>query len=694
MSQVETIPLKVLIVDDAPTDRIAFRRYLTRGTSQPCEIIEASTGQQARQHLEQHGIDCVLLDFDLPDCDGLSLVRSLVATHGANAFGIVMLTSATNIEVAVEALQCGAHDFLPKNGATAIGLRRAVENAVEKAHFQRELVTQRQALAEKNHELEVQVGRLQQEAADRRRAEDLLRDSEQQLRLVTDHAAVLLAHCDKDGRYKFVNRPYAERFGLTPAQIIGKHIAEVVGDRAYAAIDAHVAAALLGKQVEFEVEMPYDLLGSRWMHVVYAPESLPSGEVVGFVGVMTDTTQRKRAEQDLESARDEALAASRAKDDFLAALSHELRTPLNPVLLLSSAAATDTTFPQEVRTIFETIHKNVDLEARLIDDLLNITRISRGKMALDQHPVDVHSALKDAIANVGADVAQKHLSLRFRFSAQESVVTGDAVRLQQIFWNVLKNAVKFTPEGGAITIHTTNPAGKQAVEITVADTGIGMTQEELARVFDAFTQGEHAGEGGSHRFGGLGLGLAISYMLVESHAGSIRAYSRGRGQGSTFTIHLPLGVVGTDEPVTDQGMDAVTQRNIPRPSRAVQPDPAKTHILLVEDHEPTRAALSQLLSRRRYQVTAVGSAGEALAAATERPFDLLISDIGLPDGSGYDLMEALSKAAPVKGIALTGYGMERDITRSQEAGFKTHLTKPIRMELLERAIAETLLATN
>lgn len=687
MPRVVNTPLQVLIVDDAPTDRIAFRRYLTRGTNEPCEVSEVATGHQAREHLGQSRPDCILLDFDLPDCDGLSLVRSLVATHGTNAFGIVMLTSATNIEVAVEALQIGAHDFLPKNGATAIGLRRAVANAVEKAQFQRELEMQRQALAEKNRELEVQVGRLEQEAAERRRAEALLRESEQQLRLVADHAAVLLVHCDKECRFKFVNRSYGERFGLAPKEILGKRIVDILGEKAYAVIEDYVASVLRGKKVEFEVEMPYDALGRRWMHVVYAPEALPSGEVVGFVGVMTDTTQRKRAEQDLESARDEALAASRAKDDFLAALSHELRTPLNPVLLLSSAAATDTTFPEEVRTIFETIHKNVDLEARLIDDLLNLTRISRGKMALEQHPVDVHSPLKDAIANVGADVAQKHLSLRFRFSARHSTVTGDAVRLQQVFWNVVKNAVKFTAEGGSITINTANPPDSDDVEITVADTGIGMTPEELARVFDAFAQGEHAGDGGSHRFGGLGLGLAISHMLVESHAGSIRAFSRGRGQGSTFVILLPLAVERLEE-------EPVTQRRIVRPSSLGQREASQTHILLVEDHEPTRAALSQLLIRRHYQVTAVGSAGEARAAAAERPFDLLISDIGLPDGSGYDLMAALSEAGPVKGIALTGYGMERDISRSQEAGFKTHLTKPIRMELLERAISETLFAAS
>ncbi|MGV3663965.1 MAG: response regulator [Prosthecobacter sp.] len=676
-------PVRVLIVDDSPTDRMAFKRHLIRGTPDPCEVAETSTAREAMEHLAQHPVDCVLLDFDLPDSDGLKLVRSIVATHGTHAFGIVMLTSATNVEVAVQALHCGAHDFLQKSAADAIALRRAVDNAVEKVQFQCQIEEQRQALAEKNRDLEVNVRRLEAEAAERRRVGKLLRESEQQLRLVTDHAAVLLAHCDSDGRYKFVNRPYARRFGLEPRHIVGRHITEVLGAEAYAAVETFLQAALAGHQVEFEVQVPYDTMGPRWMNVVYAPEILPNGTVIGVVGVMTDTTQRKNGEKDLEKARDEAVAASQAKDDFLAALSHELRTPLNPVLLLASSAAEDERFPPEVRAIFETIHKNVDLEARLIDDLLNITRISRGKLALERKAVDAHSVIKDAIANVSADVAQKHLSLRTRFSAKRQVLDGDAVRLQQVFWNVLKNAVKFTAEGGEITIATSNPPGAEDLEITVTDTGIGMTREELARVFDAFTQGEHAGGGGSHRFGGLGLGLAISRMLVQSHAGQIQADSPGPGLGSIFTIRLPLAAQPEEWP-TQRGMAL-------RPAGASRPNKAEnTRILLVEDHEATRAALQQLLSRRRYQVTAVGTGAEAIAVAKEEGFDLLISDIGLPDCSGYDLMEALSKDKPVKGIALTGYGMERDISRSRNAGFQAHLTKPIRMESLEKAIAETL----
>ncbi|MDZ4289290.1 MAG: response regulator, partial [Prosthecobacter sp.] len=201
---------------------------------------------------------------------------------------------------------------------------------------------------------------------------------------------------------------------------------------------------------------------------------------------------------------------------------------------------------------------------------------------------------------------------------------------------------------------------------------------------EAFAQGEHAGDGGSHRFGGLGLGLAISRMLVQSHAGHIEASSRGPEQGSTFTIYLPLA---PQVPETLPIQSLSDRQSEAPPAFAA---PASIRILLVEDHEPTRTSLAQLLTRRHYQVVAAGTSAEALAAAANAPFDLLISDLGLPDGNGCDLMIALSQAHPIKGIALTGYGMEKDISRSAEAGFQVHLTKPIRMQSLESAIAQAL----
>jgi PAS domain S-box-containing protein len=512
-----------------------------------------------------------------------------------------------------------------------------------------------------------------------------LRASEEQLRIVADHASVYLCQFDREHRYKFANRAYAERYGFEPPQLIGKRISEVLGTAAYEAILPHIEESLTGQKVEFEMEITYVTLGSRWIHVVFMPERNLEGQVVGIVAVINDISLRKREEQELERARDEALNASRAKDDFLAALSHELRTPLNPVLLVASDAASNPQLPDEARADFEMIRRNIELEARLIDDLLDLTRISRGKLSLEKHPLDVRAVLQDAIAIVQAEAKIKQIGLTLDFGADQYMILGDAVRLQQIFWNVLKNAVKFTPAGGKITIktHTLTESGNIAVKII--DTGIGLTIGEITHIFNAFSQGDHANTDGSHKFGGLGLGLAISRMLVELHSGVIHAASAGRDQGATFTIELPFVQVKKWN-----NNSAPLERPATNNSQTVLKKKSGRRILLVEDHEPTRTALARLLTRRDYKVMTATSVAEAHALARREKFDLVVSDIGLPDGNGYTLMSELRDDFGLKGIALTGYGMEQDVLRGQNAGFVAHLTKPVRMESLEKALSEVI----
>jgi CheY-like chemotaxis protein/two-component sensor histidine kinase len=384
----------------------------------------------------------------------------------------------------------------------------------------------------------------------------------------------------------------------------------------------------------------------------------------------------------LQRARDEALAGSRAKDDFLAALSHELRTPLNPVLLLASDAAEDQTLPSEVRASFEIIRRQVNLEARLIDDLLDLTRITRGKLSLDLRGIDVHEVLRDALTTVSTDVESKGLAFDLHLKAEETIVLGDAVRLQQVLWNVLKNAVKFTEEGGRIAVRTSTRKTPRRVCVSIQDTGIGLTGAELARVFEAFSQGEHASSNGQHRFGGLGLGLAISRSLVEMHGGEIRAESEGRNRGATFIIELPLMTAQTP-PENGQPSDSPRMASIVEASQ-----PQRRRLLVIEDHAPTRNTLKNLLTRRNFDVQVAGSAIEARELARQQPPDLVVSDIGLPDADGCMLMVELRRENPtLLGIALSGYGMDEDLARTRAAGFTEHLTKPVNVGALERAIA-------
>jgi CheY-like chemotaxis protein len=256
-------------------------------------------------------------------------------------------------------------------------------------------------------------------------------------------------------------------------------------------------------------------------------------------------------------------------------------------------------------------------------------------------------------------------------------VFADAVRLQQVFWNILRNAVKFTPRRGKIVVETSTPKNSGTWNVKITDTGMGMTPEELERIFHAFTQGDHAA-GSVHRFGGLGLGLAISQKIMELHSSHITATSKGRGQGSTFTIELAL---------VEKKNASSPENNVAGDAPGEKLNGAGARVLLVEDHEPTRTALTILLLRRDYKVLAAGSIAEAREIAARGKIDLVISDIGLPDGNGGDLMRELRDKRGLKGIALTGYGMEEDIERNQKNGFVMHLTKPVRVQSLETALA-------
>ncbi len=299
--------------------------------------------------------------------------------------------------------------------------------------------------------------------------------------------------------------------------------------------------------------------------------------------------------------------------------------------------------------------------------------------------VDVHAVLNEALTTVRSELEQKQIALALDLAADHPMVKGDSVRLQQVFWNVLKNAVKFTPKAGKVSVGTRTQADGGELIVTITDSGIGLTSDELAGIFKAFAQGEHARDGGSHRFGGLGLGLAISQMLVESHWGSISAASEGRGKGSTFVIKLPLLLESANN--TQQVSAGIHSK--PRSQENLRAEAIQ--VLLVEDHESTRTTLAHLLARRQYQVKTAATVTEARKLAAQQKFHLVISDIGLPDGNGFDLMSELrARDADLQGIALTGYGMEEDIARSQSAGFARHLTKPIRVQALDAALAATM----
>lgn len=373
--------------------------------------------------------------------------------------------------------------------------------------------------------------------------------------------------------------------------------------------------------------------------------------------------------------RHELISANAAKDQFLALLSHELRNPLTPVIAMVGELEANTPESPQVRQALEVIRRNVELEARLIDDLLDVTRIAKGKLQLSFELVSAHEILHRAYEICREDIALKNIETVFQLGAGEIYVEGDPARLQQVFWNLIKNGVKFTPANGRITIATENPTPHE-IQIKISDTGIGIEKDKIDKIFNAFEQGQSSI---TRKFGGLGLGLAISKAMVDAHQGKITVESAGKDKGATFAVKLNTvsAPVSTGDGSNGQRLTDSEEKRVAGRGR---------HILVVDDHADTCTGMKMMLERRGYQITIAHSADQAMEKARAENFDLLISDIGLPDRSGYELMQELRDSKGLRGIALSGFGMESDVIKARAAGFSDHLTKPINFERLEEVI--------
>ncbi len=392
--------------------------------------------------------------------------------------------------------------------------------------------------------------------------------------------------------------------------------------------------------------------------------------VQGVLFLVEDKTRDVRLRQEL-------ISANAAKDQFLALLSHELRNPLSPVIAMVGELEARSADTPALRQPLAVIRRNVELEARLIDDLLDITRIAKGKLQLSFEPTPVHETLQRAYEICREDILQKNLEFEFRLKAKHNYVNGDPARLQQVFWNLIKNGVKFTPAGGKIVVETSDISDDR-IAIRTVDTGIGIAPDKIAKIFNAFEQGQSSI---TRKFGGLGLGLAISKAMVRAHGGTLAVESRGAGQGATFTVVLAT------VPAPAETTPAVPALS---PNDASKSAPRKGHLLVVDDHYDTCLGMKMLLERRGYQITLAHTADQAIEKAQAEKFDLLISDIGLPDRSGYELMKELRSKNSMRGIALSGFGMENDIRQARDAGFSQHLTKPINFDRLDEAIRSLL----
>ena len=472
------------------------------------------------------------------------------------------------------------------------------------------------------------------------------------------------------------NDQLARMLGYTPQEIIGQKITSFIQPQDREGVLANIR---LGRESQVETHlMRKD--GSIIVAEAHGQTTTDPFRPTRFTAVR-DVTHRKAAEEALtaakisaEQAKAVAESASKAKDHFLAALSHELRTPLTPVLIAVETMEKAAELSPEQRGDMAMVHRNLELEIRLIDDLLDLNRVVHGKIELHLTPLNIHNKLNNVMEICRGDIQSKRLHVDLELSAPSHFVDGDSGRLQQVFWNLLRNAIKFTPEAGTIILRTGNPR-PGAIRVEVADSGVGIEPQTIPRLFAPFEQGSR--EVTKH-FGGLGLGLAICRNLIELHGGSISAHSPGKGQGSTFVVELPTVEASTQQKVISAA-----------PAWGVVANGPAMRILLVEDHDDTRRLMARLLKGMGHAVTTAVSVGDALAAAERGggEFDLVLSDLGLPDGSGHDLMRQLRDRWNLRGIAVSGFGMEEDIAQSRAAGFVDHLIKPVHVGVLQAALA-------
>lgn len=639
----------ILLADDNSDMRDYVKRLLV---SQGYEVETATDGSAALAKVSQQIPDLILTDVMMPELDGLGLLRALRSDPVTRGIPVILLSARAGEESRIQGLDAGADDYLIKPFSARELLAR-VEATLKMAQL-------RQALAQREQELRVEA--------------EVARDRVHRiLESITDAFVAF----DRNWRYTYVNQAAARLLQRTPDDLLGQHVWEEV----FPDLVGGIAYRELHRAIVEQVPVAWEEFGEplqRWIEV----KAYPSQD--GISVYFQDISARKRAEQEREQllqrereARENAEAANRIKDEFLAVLSHELRSPLNPILGWSRLLKSRNLDEARTAQALETIERNAKLQAELITDLLDVSRILQGKLSLNVCSVDLVSTIRSAMDTVQLAAESKSIQLRAMLNPNMGRVAGDANRLQQVVWNLLTNAVKFTPSGGRVDIWLER-IGTQA-QITVRDTGRAISADFLPYVFDYFRQADGST---TRNFGGLGLGLAIVRHLVELHGGTVEAASAGEGQGATFTVRLPFMLASLEKSLEDGKAESSC-------------DLSGVKLLVVDDDDDAREFATFLLEQYGAIVRSVCSAGEALTTLPQFQPDILLSDIGMPDMDGYMLMQQVrnlpaEQGGQIPAIALTAYAGELNYQQAIAAGFQIHVSKPVEPTELANVITHLL----
>lgn len=639
MSKFRDAALRILLLEDSKFDAESLRECLH--DSFPNAVLERACGEHDFvEAISQRAFDAILSDHELRDFSGSQALQ--IARRLCPGTPFIFVSGVIGEDNAVELLKRGATDYVSKGrlARLPVAIDRALREVAERAA--------------------------------RDRAEDQLREADATFTRVVDslrdYAVILL---DVDGRIRSWNRAAREVFGFKRSQVIGASAALLFTpeDRAADVPATQLRIALVRGKAG----------GDSWMRRadgtrfraegVVTPLYAPSGTHTGYCKIVHDVTAAFEQAAAVRAAKEESERANLAKDRFLAVLSHELRTPLTPIASAAYVLERYARVPERYCGLLPMIQRNVALEARLIDDLLDLSAISAGKVTLRAKPVDLHALIHIVIEMVAEQVREKGQTLVLRLEAADPVVEADEARMEQVLWNILRNAIKFTPQGGRIELRTESDGN--VIRMHCQDDGIGIEPEVLPRIFTAF---EQADSDIAKRFGGLGLGLTIARWLVAEHKGRLWAHSDGLGKGSRFS--LELACIDRSQAASNSG------------TRAQAASAGEHRLLLVEDNADVAAPMLLSLEDYGYRVTHATTCAQALAAMQSARFDVVVTDLGLPDGNGVELGRTLSGIVPV--IALSGYGTENDVERTAKAGFAGHLVKPADPATVHATVQEAL----
>ncbi|KYC39055.1 hybrid sensor histidine kinase/response regulator [Scytonema hofmannii PCC 7110] len=712
--------VNVLLVDDHPENLLALEAILD---SLGQNLIRATSGAEALRHLLNQDFAVILLDVQMPDMDGFETASLIRQRERSRHTPIIFLTAySTSDTMVYRGYSVGAVDYLFKPIEPEI-LKYKVSAFVD--------------LFQKSNEVKRQAAQLALMNAELRKREEMFRSLS-----VCSPVGIFLT--DTLGKCTYTNPRYQAIYGMTHEESLGDGwtLAIHPQDRQQVIADWY-AVSSKGQEYkgEFRILIPSSI--ERWVLMSSSPMLSNEKQVIGYVGTVEDITERKKAAEEHiklireQTARQEAETANRLKDEFLATLSHELRTPLTSILGWARLLRQRKLDEKAIVRALETIERNAALQAQLIDDILDVSRIIRGKLQLNLARVNLASVVSAVIDSVHLEAETKKIQLEYVVESTHSeaaetrgqedeendpvqlavslrlalstsyYVLGDPNRIQQIVWNLMNNALKFTPEGGKIQVRLSMEEGRGGlgignnspslvpnaqsptyIQITVSDTGNGISPEFLPYVFDRFRQADGSI---TRNQGGLGLGLAIVRYLVEMHGGSVRAESPGLGQGATFTVRLPL-LEGKDTVKKETGGEMEEKKSSIAPtspnleSKVNSSDPFHTlsglQVLVVDDDTDTREYVTTVLQQHGATVTAVASVRQALSTIEKSPPDVLVSDIGMPEEDGYTLIDKLRNLEPeiggqIPAIALTAYVREQDCYRALEYGFQEYVTKPV-----------------